>query len=133
MDTGFGDWLAGLADGEAHFEIGTKGHSSPQCRFVIQLRDDDSATLEYIQRELGGLGSIYFPKSGRIARYMIYSKLDVLALVRVFDAHPLRSKKRHDYSVWRQAVLESQKAHSDKDRLLSLASEIKEVRKYNSH
>lgn len=133
METRFKDWLAGFVDGEGHFGINKCKYGPVCCQFVIQLRDDDLALLEHIQCELGSIGSINLPRSARVARFVICSRADTAVLVKLLDEHPLLSKKHHDYLVWRQAVLELQKPYPDRNLLLHLFDEIKDVRRYKPH
>jgi len=76
-------------------------------RFALLLRADDRPVLEEIV-ERTGLGHVagpYATSRGRPAvRWLVSSKADSAALCRLLDAHPLRSRKRHDYEVWRRAV-----------------------------
>lgn len=111
IDSAFGHWLAGFADGEGCFQICRAGsHEKPRfnCYFVIVQRIDDIAILEHI-RDVTGLGHVT-ELAGRgsaapQARWQVSTKRECLALVELFDEYPLRAKKAHDFRIWREAVL----------------------------
>lgn len=112
MDGKFGWWFAGLTDGEGNFDIKpirnrTRGTEYFVCRFTIGLRADDQPLLEYVQRELGGIGDLRIqrmPSAYPQARWEVARKREVAALAEVFDEYPPRSKKADDFAVWREAV-----------------------------
>lgn len=57
----FGYWFSGFVDGEGYFGIIIRDSStikSEAVQFVIKLRRDDRAILEYIQSNLG-FGNVY--------------------------------------------------------------------------
>jgi hypothetical protein len=108
----FGWWLSGLIDGEGCFRI-SKGRSHgrfPQfhCRFSLKQRDDDTSLLaEIVERT--GIGGVRYDtsrpgNSKPCAIWVVESKADTAALVALLDRYPLRSRKRRDYAVWREAV-----------------------------
>jgi|SRR5271166_1451805 len=107
----FGNWLAGLIAGEACFRIHkVQGGKQYPCAFRIKLRYDDLPILREIKRRTGfGRINVFFKtkkKSHRPqAAWIVESKAACLQLVKLLDRFPLRAKKRHDYSIWRKAVL----------------------------
>jgi len=110
VEPSFGNWLAGLADGEGCFWIHRCKRGewlSPQ--FKIKLRDDDRATLVACRDTLG-IGNLYdhpAPRTGNgrpSSSWIVQSRADAERLVTVFDVFPLRSKKARDFAVWRRAV-----------------------------
>lgn len=114
-DDEFEPWFSGLVDGEGCF------HARPHIRkrdgahclvvyFSIKLRADDTPMLEMI-RETLGVGRIYtygeklsaYPQSD----YRVSHREDLRSvIIPHFDVYPLRSKKRRDYHLWRQIVLD---------------------------
>jgi hypothetical protein len=65
---------------------------------------------------------------------MIRGKCELLELVAAFDCCPLRGKRRPQYAIWRQAVLEYAKPGPRRpihDRLGELRSELAEVSAYS--
>jgi hypothetical protein len=105
----FGAWLTGLTDGEGHFRASVlRGHLT-LC-FEIKLRDDDRAVLEEV-RETTGIGALYAGKRVSPSEHPTLTwkvgHRDVLysAIIPHFDAYPLRTKKAHDYAIWRQIVM----------------------------
>lgn len=108
----FGHWLAGFLDGEGTFAI-TQTSKDGTWRMVCQvlLRRDDQPILEEI-RTRTGLGRVRtrnhftgLPGSKPQCIWVVARKDDVLRLVQILDAHPLRAKKARDYAIWREAVL----------------------------
>lgn len=136
-DEQFLDWFAGFVDGEGCFSI----RQFPQAtgwytRLQIDLRDDDLDILLEIQDRLG-LGAIsrrHYKEAGAhdSAVWCVATRADCFRLVSIFDAHPLRAKKRRDYLVWRLAVIENQKPFRMRDlaKMKFLADKIRLIRAY---
>jgi len=136
----FGNWLAGLTDGEGSFYVSVDlGRRSVMCRFSIGLRADDGGLLEEIRERLGDIGSISGFKTGNVApmvAFYVSAQADVLkVLIPFFDRYPLRSKKKLDYALWKEAaLLIGSKQHLTPDGLaqvLRLKAEMEAGRKYN--
>lgn len=138
----FYNWLTGFIDGEGHFGLYKNGKYSVLAQFNLKVRDDDSEMIELIEQQLG---------FGRIHRlyakkYVTYSARggsrpqigfqvtkieDCLKLISILDQHPLRSKKRRDYVIWREAVIEmSQNGSRRSEKLDLLMKSIKRIRNY---
>ena len=143
----FGNWFAGFVDGEGYFGIiicDSSTVKSEAVQFVIKLRRDDRAILEYIQSNLG-FGNVYnlnlspsaSENANPQAKFQIGAIPDCMNLLTVFDAYPLRAKKRRDYEIWKQAVILKNK-HYDynmtfpeiRRKLRSLGKELKDARRY---
>lgn len=143
IDRDWGNWFAGFTDGEGSFLINKRYRNNPcgdyQCRFAIQLRDDDRVILEEIHETLG-LGTLYDrPANTRgghncqpSTMFHVATINDCAELVKVFDKYPLRAKKKRDFDIWKTAVGEVQKPIDERDaELLEYCyQEIREVRKY---
>lgn len=102
---GFGHWLAGFVDGEGCFFIHPGEH---RPYLDVCLRDDDGGVLNEAKMRTG-VGAIYRSANGGNRGPQIHWRVgraaDTLRLVGVFDAYPLRAKKRQQYVLWRRAVL----------------------------
>lgn len=129
-------WLSGFIDGEGCFVIYVSGDRKvAQCRFVIQVREDDVDALLLAQETLDGAGTIrtHHSPSARaskpLSRLLISSKSDCARLIAHLDKYPLLAKKRRDYVVWRQAV-ESLAVGRDVPALLALRDELRATRRY---
>lgn len=114
VDVGY--QLAGYTDGEGCFHIKRakskrRRYPSYTCEFVVNVRWDDRAALEFY-REQTGLGTVYFIKRGNydvvnaqpLARWAVQRQAECLEVVRIFEEYPLRTKKARDFAIWAQAV-----------------------------
>jgi hypothetical protein len=156
MNTEFGNWFAGLCDGESTFVIrALHKHQFPTTRFEISLRDDDTAVLEYVRDTLG-FGQIYTRKHGstnyqgytsnKTVSFIVWNKTDCKALADLLRQFPLRSKKNREFLLWAEAAdlwystnfvgwktknggINPEKAKVI-ERLRELASQIVKVREY---
>jgi len=110
-----GEWLAGFIDGEGSIGIASHGDDYLQPRFRLNLRDDDGDLVRAIQRFLG-VGHLFKKRVNPATKYGFIKGRDqtglnvigrdCMGLVHLFDMHPLRSKKRHEYPIWREAVID---------------------------
>lgn len=140
----FGSWFAGFTDGEGSFQIIKRNRRSPcanyECRFSIQLRDDDRPILDEIRNTLG-FGTTrdkpFYPgatcNARPLAEFYVCAVKDCAKLAMMFETYPLRAKKRHDFEVWKQAVAELTKPADCRDPLMLdyYFHHIKEVRQYD--
>jgi len=116
MDKNFGNYLAGLIDGEGSFGLHIHRqhkHLNPMYypRFNIHLRADDTPILLQIQKFLG-TGKIYFHNNierNPMVSYQIDNVKHCMKLVEVLDECPLRAKKAAEYAIWRTCVMLKQK------------------------
>lgn len=102
------EWLSGFCDGEASLNIA--GHGGLlQPRFRLNQRDDDGDLVRAIRAFLG-VGGLHVksyrkqPGAHPQLALTVVGK-DCRRLVEIFDVHPLRSKKRFEYPIWREAVM----------------------------
>jgi len=141
-----GDWFAGFADGEAHFEIAVQRSArlpapAHQPRFEISLRADDRELLERLSDAFGGsvtdrighaingaASAVYHQKPQ--VRWTVSKKADLLALADYFDLHPLHSKKAVDCAIWCAAVRDYAAGGYRAPRLALFAREIRLGRRY---
>lgn len=115
FDPAWASWFAGLTDGEGCFYVGMVSGSQKRDRwaclrttFQISMREDDAEMILDVHRRLG-FGYVSFAKrkprgEQPTVRFAISALKDCHRLIAVFDAYPLRSKKRFDYAIWRDAV-----------------------------
>lgn len=142
-DDAFGSWLAGLVDGEGSFQIREQeGKHRPALQ--LKFRDDDLPTLILIQQRLG-FGDINGPygpyrkhrswgqddyRSRPQAYWYAQNRADCRRVVDIFDRFPLQSKKRHEYPIWREAVLEDCSTQPDQNRLEQLKRDLEALRRH---
>lgn len=136
-DNAFLDWLAGFVAGEGCFYAGKSSNCRQvETRLEIHLRDDDLDILLEIQERLG-MGTIYrlprkkdsgYPQ----AAWSVARTTECRRLVDIFDVHPVRAKKRRDYEVWREIVLERSKPLEQRnlEKMYYLADKLRLVRQY---
>ena len=142
LDAGFGDWFAGLTDGEGNFSIHRIAGTYFRPSFAIKLRDDNTAILKEIQTQLG-LGAIYREVNRRgnrnpCRRWVVQSRTDAQELVEILDRYPLRSRKAADYAIWQRAVAQWSTmprgkrwcGHRDWAAMVELKEQLESVRKY---
>lgn len=114
VDPAFGNWLAGLIDGEGGFSItrsttqrSKRYHYMP--RMALGLRDDDEEVLREVAATLKITTMLHRERSNHGSRPQIQidwmGMADLLTLVSVLDKYPLRSKKRRAYEIWRECVM----------------------------
>ena len=142
-DASWASWFAGFIDGEGCFVFRIEKYKWYYQIFLqVELRDDDLPLLFEIQEQLQ-MGTICrkSPKERQLARcpgekptasWKVCRQDDCLRLTELLDAHPLRSKKKHDYDIWREVVLELQKDPKgrDKAKLRYWEDKLKLVRQY---
>lgn len=138
VDDAFGHWFAGFTDGEGSFGIHRRTSGRAETKFLLTLRDDDRAILETLRERLG-IGAIYCDSSalarsrGKNARdcvkYQVHALFEKVQLVAFFDQHPLQTKKRSDYLVWREAVLAEAGGESTRD-LVRFIQPLRDARAY---
>lgn len=106
---GFGYWLSGIIDGEGCFRIAvSRGGDQYRAEFGLKLRDDDECIIRLIQTELG-IGNIHHDSKGRGAskpciRWSVQSRKDCAVLSLILEKYSLRTRKRRDFIVWKDAV-----------------------------
>jgi hypothetical protein len=129
-----GAFLAGLIDAEGSFVISANnGRQNWRCALKLAMRDDDAPVLLALQRSTG-LGRLTRVRargnSKPQAAWNIVSRAECGRLIEILERHPLRSRKRFEFDVWRRAhqVLEVGPA----DRLPLLAHDLLSLRRYGN-
>jgi hypothetical protein len=133
------EWLAylsGFTTAEGHLGISVNSQGGCCPRFQIGLRADDLPLLCEL-RERVDAGRIYEsprePRRGPYAAWMVRDAPGLMRLMRNLDRYPPRGRKRREYEIWRQAVLEYAKPGPRKPihkRLGELRTELAEARAY---
>lgn len=130
-----GHTVAGVIDAEAHFCIADmNGGSSSSCSMTLCARDDDAGLLHALAR-FTGLGVVRRKdvRGNPQAAWSVYRKDDAAELVRLLNACPLRSRKRLDFAMWRQAVAAWLGDEPDRfDRMRGLQCAIRTARTYRT-
>lgn len=114
VDPHWASWFSGFIDGEGYFQIMPQSKGRFAVRLVLQLRQDDKPLLESIQHHLQ-CGNVYHVskeydrEAGRqsVDQYMWYvQKIDEIAniIIPIFENHPLQSKKKKEFEIWREAA-----------------------------
>lgn len=107
----FGWWFAGYFDGEGHLGAFYRERTDGvQRALTIQLaaRADDRRTLEYVHESLG-IGAVYDRHSNEnpSTEFRIGAIVDLAEIiVPLFDTYGLRTKKREEFRIWRELVLD---------------------------
>ena len=113
MDIGFGNYLAGLIDGEGCFMLNKQTQHKHlenfyYPRFALHLRADEMPILLQI-KEFIGAGKVFLSHDtfhrSPMAMYQIDSAKDCMKLVNILDICPLRAKKSREYLIWRTCVI----------------------------
>lgn len=143
MDRDYCNWFAGLADGEGCFLIQNTTKDYFQFTFRISMRLDDAPMLKDAVKKLG-VGHFVLQQRKEYYQgghwhkptcaYKVSSVQGCLKLIEIFDKHPLRSKKKRDYLIWRAAVLEAAKVtgikNADRSIFFKYMDDIVSIRKY---
>ena len=108
-DEDFYDWLRGFSDAESNFNIkkDNRKESVFQFYFKIELHINDRPLLEYIHKRLQ-IGVVYpvnLKENLVRSSWEVYSKNDILKLIKIFDLHQLNTSKQLDYLAWKEAFL----------------------------
>ena len=77
-----------------------------QTQFTLRMRRENRALLETIQGRLGA-GRVYPARASASQPYVrlqITSSRECWRLIAVLDEYPLRSSKREEYKIWREAA-----------------------------
>lgn len=108
----FGHWLAGFVDGEGCFTVRKQSgaRNAYLCEFAVCLRDDDAAVLD-LCLEATGLGYLTRRSASALVAgakpqvcWKIVRRAHCVRLCALLSEFPLRTKKRRDFEIWRDAV-----------------------------
>lgn len=137
MDINFGNYFAGLVDGEGCFALikhTQHKHLAPMYypRFSIHLRSDDMPILLQIQKFLG-VGKLYFHNNidrNPMVAFQIDNVKDLMKVIEVLDVCPLRAKKASEYPVWRTCVILKQ-TRGRHEYLISAYEQLKALKSFS--
>jgi hypothetical protein len=112
----FGSWMAGFTDGEGNFKLRTqkrKKKNTLELCFKIELRDDDTSAMTYIQKNLAPNRKLNFHRQREPkvkAKPGVTFKLCAVkdlaeVIVPLFEAYPLHTKKSREFEIWKKIVL----------------------------
>lgn len=147
LDPLFCAWFSGWVDGEGCFRALVRSEDrSIQPRLSIKVRDDDRHLVNLVHTTIQcgwvrNRSYKYARERGRTHQndQITWDCTDIHQcrhiLVPLFDKYPLRSKKARDYKIWREIVLavsENHHLNSNRDHILSLCQQLKEVKRYIS-
>lgn len=140
----WGYWFSGLVDGEGSFIVSCrKSGRIDTPTFHVTLRDDDGYILRDIRNVLK-IGSITANKGRTIhSNGKVYKGKPTLSfhttnlheaykLTTVLDRYPLRAKKKEDYLLWRECVMEFRIPFKDRNmvNLKNIAQRLIDIKKY---
>ena len=112
------DYIVGLTDGEGCFYINVRppdrryqgSKTGIETHFYIKLREDDLSLLNQA-KSFFRCGGVYYQKEKRknhsaCYRFEINSQKDIQeVLIPFFDKHPLKSKKKKNYLIFREIAM----------------------------
>lgn len=142
----FGYWFSGFVDGEGHFQLLAYIKNEKRifnASFQVNLRADDKRILEYT-KDILTIGDITINNCNNhnlnpMCRYRVGRLRHLVhAIIPLLEKYPLRTRKKDDFEIWKEAVLlrypQGTKTMSDDTwgRLLQLSKTIKDVRKYRN-
>lgn len=118
-------YVTGFVDGNGSFTYGRSGRQLA-LYFAVKLATADRRVLEDLQAYFRGAGRIYaVAPAGASLYYRISHRTDLMEVVRHFDAHPLRTRKRDAYAIWRDMVIAKQQFRTPDRALLDrLAAQL---------
>ena len=144
-------WFSGLIDGEGSFIVSVSQNEHWRGCYValiIEMRDDDAETLIEIQRTLKCGNISYRQRKNRLVKsngqvtWRVQNHGDTrFILLPLLDRYPLRSRKRYDYILWRDAVLimgkykntESDMRYTELARIRDTLSAIRKYKNDRKH
>jgi len=109
----FGNWFAGLFDGKGCLTARVQDsdtYTTLSFAARIALRDDSREVISHVQHHLGGnvhRDSVGYDGSMDQLKWRMSSISDVCeTLIPLFDQYDLRSKRKHEYEIWREGAVE---------------------------
>jgi len=130
-------WFSGWVDGEGCFTPHvSKRTRSIQGRILVCVREDDAELVRGVRETLKcGIVDQYQSRGhNRMIRWICYNVGSCRnILIPLFDAYPLRSKKRRDYDIWRKLVLAISEDHhlnGNREYVLDLCRQLHDIKKY---
>ncbi len=134
-DDASANWFTGFTDGEGSFMI-NKGTTGLIPVFEITQTASERILLRRLREWFGGQVYGYEahkhktgPYTSRpSAMWLVRDADGLLALVKHFDAFPLRTDRRRQYEVWREAVLVYKEKGKDAPELVEARETLRTLR-----
>jgi hypothetical protein len=137
-----GDWpgyISGLLTAEGSLGIVNKGPRSLAPKLQLRMRADDRPLLLEVTKRMA-TGKLYehgptpaYPPG--VINWIVCSRDDLSQGIEVFDKHPPRGRKRSEYEIWREAVIEYAKGEppgSRNARMNDLRGALAHARAYRN-
>jgi hypothetical protein len=131
--------LVGLLEADGHFAIEpNNAGATHRCYLSLGLRDDDADLLAGL-REKTGLGHLTAKPSRRGSKpqviWSISTRLECGVAASLLADHPMHGRKRHEASVWTDAVLRWSASRYSRDSVIhaelrQLRSILRNLRRY---
>lgn len=146
VEPDWASWFSGFVDGEGYFQIHGGGDRSFSTRLVITVREDDEAVLREVVERLG-CGNLYHVeksadreagmKASDQFMWVVGAMGEVSeVIIPLFEQHPLRSKKKREYEIWKEAATliyrGANNTQSGREEIARLKREIKSKRSNTS-
>lgn len=137
LDSNFCSWFVGFFDGEGYLQIAPSGENF-RPRAVITLREDDVEVLREVSKKTNA-GNVYHvdksydgPNSRDQKMWAVSATAELAqVIVPIFLEFPLRTKKKHEFEIWKYAVQLKVQNYNTKNgvhRLAKLKSQLMDIR-----
>ena len=115
VDPHWASWFSGFVDGEGYFQIAKQSSGkSYSTKLVITLREDDGDVLFEVRDRLD-CGNVHYVekkadrekgmKSSNQYMWVVSARYEIdEVIVPIFEEYPLRSKKKGEFKIWKQAA-----------------------------
>lgn len=113
--------MTGLIEAAGSF---TFSRTSKQLSLYFAIKLADRDLLADLQSFFGGVGRIY--ETGTTPYYRVNRRDELPRIVAHFDQHPLRSRKREAFEIWKQMVeAKAEFRRPNRDALAELTAQLR--------